>query len=232
MLGSSIRQVSKVLNISWPNGTNTNLWRKHLGLHPPPKKKHHRPKMTESRFLRWWLTPFMHFRGVGSQCLMSWTCGIGKTGTLATKTHGKKLVFTGPEGRLLLLFLLLGWWVGGVFSRDSSLWRWGPIIQWCTWRSTNRKIFIHKRFVRSVFFFHQSLQATFIQWHVYDISIQWGSDISVPGCQSPPGLSHFLSSGDPKPQPYFVTIACWEGQVASKSVHDSHESWVISHELW
>lgn len=152
MLGSSIRQVSKVLNISWPNGTNTNLWRKHLGLHPPPKKKHHRPKMTESRFLRWWLTPFMHFRGVGSQCLMSWTCGIGKTGTLATKTHGKKLVFTGPEGRLLLLFLLLGWWVGGVFSRDSSLWRWGPIIQWCTWRSTNRKIFIHRRFVRSVFF--------------------------------------------------------------------------------
>lgn len=172
MLGSSIRQVSKVLNISWPNGTNTNLWRKHLGLHPPPKKKHHRPKMTESRFLRWWLTPFMHFRGVGSQCLMSWTCGIGKTGTLATKTHGKKLVFTGPEGRLLLLFLLLGWWVGGVFSRDSSLWRWGPIIQWCTWRSTNRKIFIHRRFVRSVFFFLKSIFTGNIYpmtclWHIY-----------------------------------------------------------------
>ena len=127
--------------------------------------------MTESRFLRWWLTPFMHFRGVGSQCLMSWTCGIGKTGTLATKTHGKKLVFTGPEGRLLLLFLLLGWWVGGVFSRDSSLWRWGPIIQWCTWRSTNRKIFIHRRFVRSGFFFKSIFTGNIYPmtclWHIY-----------------------------------------------------------------
>lgn len=61
-------------------------------------------------------------------------------------------------------------------------------------------------------------------WHIYPMRVRHI-------CPRMPVISMiviFFIIGDPT----FVTIACWEGQVPSKSVHDSHESKVISILLW